>query len=151
MTIHRLAHKLTVSYFSVILSVLSCQLAPKSNSHISQSFVVSVYKPAFFPMLFSSILSSILSSTLCSNVIQISTRINSSSVLYVHPRLFHSKHIQYSTIAMLNVLCVGVYWLEKLSDHIFGLARKSKTQKPYVFGNCSKSLSGEINESPHPV
>ena len=48
MTIHTLAHKLTVSHFSVILSVLICQLAPKSNSHISQSFVVSVFKPAFF-------------------------------------------------------------------------------------------------------
>ena len=30
-----LAHKLTVSHFSVILSVHICQLAPKSNSHIS--------------------------------------------------------------------------------------------------------------------
>ena len=35
MTIHTLAHKLTVSHFSVIVSVLICQLAPKSNSHIS--------------------------------------------------------------------------------------------------------------------
>ena len=82
MTIHTLAHKLTVSHLSVILSVLLCQLAPKSNSHISQSFVVSVYKPAFFQCIFSS------SSYMYSNV---------SRSTYVHLRLFHSKRIQYST------------------------------------------------------
>ena len=52
----------TVSHAIVILLALTCQLAPKSNSHISQSFVASVYKAAFFQCLFSS------SSTLCSNV-----------------------------------------------------------------------------------
>ena len=40
--------QVTVSHAIVILLILTCQLAPKSNSHISQSFVASVYKPAFF-------------------------------------------------------------------------------------------------------
>ena len=60
MTLHRSVSDVTVSHAIVILLTLTCQLAPKSNSHISQSFVASVYKPAFFQCLFSS--------TLCSNV-----------------------------------------------------------------------------------
>ena len=39
---------MTVSHVIVILLILTCQLAPKSNSHISQSFVASVYKPVLF-------------------------------------------------------------------------------------------------------
>ena len=51
MTIHSLVlSQVTVSHTIVILLILTCQLAPKSNSHISQSFVASVYKTAFFPM-----------------------------------------------------------------------------------------------------
>ena len=50
MTLHSLVSQVTVSHAIVILLILTCQLAPKSNSHISQSFVVSVYKTAFFPM-----------------------------------------------------------------------------------------------------
>ena len=60
MTLHRSVSDVTVSHAIVILLTLTCQLAPKSNSHISQSFVVSVYKAAFFQYLFSS--------NLCSNV-----------------------------------------------------------------------------------
>ena len=52
--------KWTVSHAIVILLTLTCQLAPKSNSHISQSFVASVYKTNIFPC--------ISTSTLCSNV-----------------------------------------------------------------------------------
>ena len=48
MTLHRSVSDVTVSHAIVILLTLTCQLAPKSNSHISQSFVASVYKPAFF-------------------------------------------------------------------------------------------------------
>ena len=84
MTIHTLAHKLTVSHFSEILSVLICQLAPKSNSHISQSFVRVVYK-----LLHSSYAYSVRHTRL--QCIQISTRINSSSVHTYILRLFHSK------------------------------------------------------------
>ena len=40
--------QVTVSHAIVILLILTCQLAPKSNSHISQSFVASVYKTAVF-------------------------------------------------------------------------------------------------------
>ena len=61
-TSHVSSLKVTVSHVIVILLILTCQLAPKSNSHMSQSFVVSVYKPAFFQCIFSS------SSTLYSNV-----------------------------------------------------------------------------------
>ena len=50
-------------------------MAPKSNSHISQSFVVSVYKPAFFQCY-----SVQFKSNFVQQCIQISTRINSSSV-----------------------------------------------------------------------
>ena len=49
-----ISSQVTVSHVIVILSILTCQLAPKSNSHISQSFVASVYKPAFFQCIFSS-------------------------------------------------------------------------------------------------
>ena len=48
MTLHRSVSDVTVSHAIVILLTLTCQLAPKSNPHISQSFVASVYKPAFF-------------------------------------------------------------------------------------------------------
>ena len=48
MTLHRSVSDVTVSHAIVILLTLTCQLAPKSNSHISQSFVASVYKPVFF-------------------------------------------------------------------------------------------------------
>ena len=50
--------KVTVSHVIVILLILTCQLAPKSNSHMSQSFVASVYKPAFFQCIHSFISSS---------------------------------------------------------------------------------------------
>ena len=60
MTLHRSVSDVTVSHAIVILLTLTCQLAPKSNSHISQSFVASVYKPVFFQCS--------SSSTLCSNV-----------------------------------------------------------------------------------
>ena len=39
---------MTVSHAIVILLILTCQLAPQSNSHISQYFVASVYEAAFF-------------------------------------------------------------------------------------------------------
>ena len=65
---------MTVSHAIVILLILTCQLTPKSNSHISQSFVASVYKPAFFQCLFNPV------SCTVQQCIQISTRINSSSV-----------------------------------------------------------------------
>ena len=39
---------MTVSHAIVILLTLTCQLAPKSNSHISHSFVASIYKPVIF-------------------------------------------------------------------------------------------------------
>ena len=55
MTLHRSVSDVTVSHAIVILLTLTCQLAPKSNSHISQSFVASVYKAAFFQCLFSSV------------------------------------------------------------------------------------------------
>ena len=64
---------MTVSHVIVILLILTCQLAPKSNSHISQSFVASVYKPAFFQCYS-------LQLQLVQQCIQISTRINSTSV-----------------------------------------------------------------------
>ena len=48
MTLHSLVLRCDSSHAIVILITLTCQLAPKSNSHISQSFVASVYKPAFF-------------------------------------------------------------------------------------------------------
>ena len=48
MTLHRSVSDVTVSHAIVILLTLTCQLAPRSNSHISQSFVASVYKPVFF-------------------------------------------------------------------------------------------------------
>ena len=38
---------MTVSHVIVILLILTCQLDPMSNSHISGSFVASVYKTAF--------------------------------------------------------------------------------------------------------
>ena len=60
MTLHRSVSDVTVSHAIVILLTLTCQLAPKSNSHISQSFVARVYKPVFFQCS--------SSSTLCSNV-----------------------------------------------------------------------------------
>ena len=62
---------MTVSHAIVILLILTCQLTPKSNSHISHSFVASVYKLQHFQCIFSS--------NLYSNVTT-STRINSSSV-----------------------------------------------------------------------
>ena len=83
---------MTVSHFNVILSVLICQLAPKSNSHISPSFVASVYKPAFFQCY-----SLQVQFNFVQQYIQISTRINSTSVHTYILHLFHSKHIQYST------------------------------------------------------
>ena len=73
---------MTVSHAIVILITLTCQLAPKSNSHISQSFVVSVYKLQHFQC--SSLHSNSVYSTVQCNFnfvqqcIQISTRINSS-------------------------------------------------------------------------
>ena len=69
-TSHISSHRVTVSQFIVILLILTCQLAPKSNSHISQSFVASVYKPTFF-QCYSRL-------QLVQQCIQISTRINSS-------------------------------------------------------------------------
>ena len=63
---------MTVSHAIVILLILTCQLTPKSNSHISQSFVASVYKPAFFQCSSSPV------SYTVQQCIQISTRINSS-------------------------------------------------------------------------
>ena len=35
MTLHTLVSQVTVSHMIVILLILTCQLAPKSNSHIS--------------------------------------------------------------------------------------------------------------------
>ena len=64
MTLHRSVSDVTVSHAIVILLTLTCQLAPKSNSHISQSFVASVYKAAFFQCLFSSIFNSNVSRSL---------------------------------------------------------------------------------------
>ena len=58
MTLHSLVSDVTVSHAIVILLTLTCQLAPKSNSHIShnnQSFVASVYKAAFFQCFFTSL------------------------------------------------------------------------------------------------
>ena len=69
----------TVSHAIVILLTLTCQLAPKSNSHISQSFVASVYKPAF---------SNVLHFDIQLQCIQISTRINSS--MYICTYVFVS-------------------------------------------------------------
>ena len=74
---------MTVSHAIVILITLTCQLAPKSNSHISQSFVASVYKPASFQCL------SIQIFNFVQQCIQISTRINSSSVHTYILRLFY--------------------------------------------------------------
>ena len=71
---------MTVSHAIVILLIPTCQLAPKSNSHISHSFVASVYKPVFFQCS--------IYSTLCSNVSR-SSRINSSSVHTYILRLFY--------------------------------------------------------------
>ena len=79
---------MTGSHAIVILLILTCQLTPKSNSHISHSFVASVYKPAFFQCLFSSVPTSVqfrvqystVQLQLVQQCIQISTRINSSSV-----------------------------------------------------------------------
>ena len=75
--------QVTVSHAIVILLTLTCQLAPKSNSHISQSFVASVYKPAFFQCLFSSVHFNFVQ-----QCIQISTRINSS--MYIRTSSFVS-------------------------------------------------------------
>ena len=49
-TSHISSLNVTVSHVSVILSVLHCQLSPKSNSHMSQTIVAIVYKPVYFPM-----------------------------------------------------------------------------------------------------
>ena len=62
---------MTVSHAIVILLTLTCQLTPKSNSHISLPLVAIVYKLQHFQCLFTS--------NLQSNVSR-STRINSSSV-----------------------------------------------------------------------
>ena len=59
-------------------------MTPKSNSHISHSFVASVYKAAFFQCLFSS--------SIYSNVTT-STRINILQCTYVHLRLFYLRVI----------------------------------------------------------
>ena len=75
---------MTVSHAIVILLILTCQLTPKSNSHISHSFVASVYKAAFFQCLFSS--------SMYSNVTS-STRINILQCTYVHLRLFYLRVI----------------------------------------------------------
>ena len=75
---------MTVSHAIVILLILTCQLTPKSNSHISHSFVASVYKAAFFQCLFSS--------SMYSNVTT-STRINILQCTYVHLRLFYLRVI----------------------------------------------------------
>ena len=64
MTLHRSVSDVTVSHAIVILLTLTCQLAPKSNSHISQSFVASVYKPVFFQCSSSSTLRSNVSRSL---------------------------------------------------------------------------------------
>ena len=84
MTLHRSVSDVTVSHAIVILLTLTCQLAPKSNSHISQSFVASVYKPAF---------SMHLHFNFVQQCIQISTRINSSSVHTYIFSLFHSRQL----------------------------------------------------------
>ena len=73
---------MTVSHFIVILLILTCQLAAKSNSHISQSFVASVYKPAFFQCYS-------VHFNFVQQCIQISTRINSTSVHTYILRLFY--------------------------------------------------------------
>ena len=82
---------MTVSHAIVILFILTCQLTPKSNSHVSHSFVASVYKAAFFQCLFST--SSIPVSCTVQQCIQISTRINILQCTYVHLRLFYLRVI----------------------------------------------------------
>ena len=42
MTLHKFSLRCDSSHAIVILLTLTCQLAPKSNSHISQSFVAIV-------------------------------------------------------------------------------------------------------------
>ena len=79
---------MTVSHVIVILLILTCQLAPKSNSHISQSFVASVYKPAFF-QCYSVPCSVQVQFNFVQQCIQISTRINSTSVHTYILRLFY--------------------------------------------------------------
>ena len=72
MTLHSLVLISDSSHAIVILFILTCQLTPKSNSHVSHSFVASVYKAAFFQCLFSPV------SCTVQQCNQISTRINSS-------------------------------------------------------------------------
>ena len=54
MTLHTLVSKVTVSHMIVILLISACQLAPKSNSHISLLFIARVYKPVYFQCIFTS-------------------------------------------------------------------------------------------------
>ena len=79
---------MTVSHAIVILLTLTCQLAPKSNSHISQSFVASVYEPAFFQCLFSSRVQ-LQDFNTVQQCIQISTRIKFFNVHTYILRLFY--------------------------------------------------------------
>ena len=90
---------MTVSHAIVILLILNCQLTPKSNSHVSHSFVASVYKAAFFQCLFSS--SSVPVSCTVQQCIQISTRINSS--MYI----VHTSIVSLETTFYLCVILQG--------------------------------------------
>ena len=86
---------MTVSHAIVILLTLTCQLTPKSNSHVSHSFVESVYKAAFFQCLSSPI------SCTVQQCIQISTRINSS--MYI----VHTSFVSLETTFYLRVILQG--------------------------------------------
>ena len=90
---------MTVSHAIVILFILTCQLTPKSNSHVSHSFVASVYKAAFFQCLFST--SSVPVSCTVQQCIQISTRINSS--MYI----VHTSFVSLETTFYLRVILQG--------------------------------------------
>ena len=95
---------MTVSHAIVILLILTCQLTPKSNSHISQSFVASVYKPAFFQCSFSPV------SCTVQQCIQISTRINSSKYIV------HTSFVSLETTFYLCVILQG--FVDPIMQHL---------------------------------
>ena len=99
---------MTVSHAIVILFILTCQLTPKSNSHVSHSFVASVYKAAFFQCLFST--SSVPVSCTVQQCIQISTRINSS--MYI----VHTSFVSLETTFYLRVILQG--FVDPIMQHL---------------------------------
>ena len=108
---------MTVFHANVILLTLTCQLAPKSNSDISQSFVASVYKPAFFQC------STVQEFNFVQQCIQISTRINSSSVhMYIFVCFIRNiSNIQQTAPLFLNTSRYEIWFMIGICNVTFVL------------------------------